>query len=309
MNLLMLSLGRRMSLLRHLRQAANKLQIPLRVVATEIYPYTPALFYSHAYYIVKPTLDSGYREQILDIIKKERIDAILPGNDLDLDFLSTAPLPNHVKILFSGPEMTLTFRRKSSTCRFFSDIGLLFPKHYPIRTGLEYPVILKEDRGFGSRNQFILSNSIDLEANFFRLQEPFLQKYIPGQEYTVDIFSDDNHQTINMVPRVRERVRAGVSDVGKIAWHTELLAILQEKAPLFRLSGPWNIQCIHHQGRFYFLEVNPRFSGGIPLTIEAGADFCTNLLEWALDRPLTRYKKIHRNLVMMKYESEHFIYE
>jgi carbamoyl-phosphate synthase large subunit len=128
-------------------------------------------------------------------------------------------------------------------------------------------------------------------------------------EYTVDIFSDQNFQTVNMVPRIRERVRAGVSDVGRIGWNEKLLALLRLKAPLFRLQGPWNIQCIQHQDNFYFLEVNPRFSGGIPLTIEAGADFCVNLLEWATDKPLSTFNAIHRNLVMMKYESEHFLYE
>ena len=52
--------------------------------------------------------------------------------------------------------------------------------------------------------------------------------------------------------------------------------------PRFRFDGPINVQCRLSHGRPIVFEINPRFSGGIPLTIAAGADFPRMLLELAL---------------------------
>ena len=38
--------------------------------------------------------------------------------------------------------------------------------------------------------------------------------------------------------------------------------------------GPYTIQCkITHQNEIKFIEINPRFGGGVPLTFEAGVDY------------------------------------
>ena len=44
-------------------------------------------------------------------------------------------------------------------------------------------------------------------------------------------------------------------------------------------SAPINIQCRIVDGVPVVFEINPRFSGGIPLTIAAGADFPRLLVE------------------------------
>ncbi len=61
-----------------------------------------------------------------------------------------------------------------------------------------------------------------------------------------------------------------------------------------------------HTPHVYFLEVNPRFSGGIPLTIAAGLDFTQNLLEWASGMPVTRFEIRNPHLTMVKYDQEIF---
>ena len=53
---------------------------------------------------------------------------------------------------------------------------------------------------------------------------------------------------------------------------------------MFRFFGPVNIQCRVVDGVPTVFEINPRFSGGIPLTIAAGADFPHWLVELALGR-------------------------
>ncbi len=310
MNLLLLCTGRRVSLIQKLREAAEKLSVPLRIIGTENDPMTSSLHFCDHHYIVHKISDARYASQILKILEDERIDAVLPGTDLDLEFLISLELPAHlssVHLLYSEPDRTRIFLKKSSSAKFFSQIGLQVPEIFAPQGQVSYPCILKEDAGYGARNQYFLQKPEDLKANLPRLEQPFLQKFINGPEFTVDVFCDRDFKPVNILPRVREKVRSGVSDVGRVDMNPDLLGLLEGRIEKFGLVGPWNLQCILAEDIFYFIEVNPRFSGGIPLTIAAGMDFCQNLLEWALSRPITRFGDVRNGLVMMKYEQEIYL--
>jgi carbamoyl-phosphate synthase large subunit len=55
-------------------------------------------------------------------------------------------------------------------------------------------------------------------------------------------------------------------------------------------------------------EINPRFSGGIPLTIAAGADFPRLLVELAVGRPVEpAIGRFTAELWMTSYESSFFV--
>ena len=161
--------------------------------------------------------------------------------------------------------------------------------------------------GYGSVNQFKVHSIEEVDVFWNRLSHPFLQEWIDGKEYTIDVFSDDQCQIINILARVRDKVRAGVSDVAYVDMNPDILKKIKDINVKFQLKGPWNIQCIDSDNEYYFLELNPRFSGGIPLTIEAGLDFSQNVLEWALERKISKFKIEKPNLTMMKYESELYV--
>ena len=72
--------------------------------------------------------------------------------------------------------------------------------------------------------------------------------------------------------------------------------------------GPINIQCRVHKGRPTVFEINPRFSGGIPLTIEAGADFPAMLLQLHAGRPVApSIGRFRDQLWMTNYEASVFL--
>ncbi|MBN2128133.1 MAG: ATP-grasp domain-containing protein, partial [Sedimentisphaerales bacterium] len=54
-----------------------------------------------------------------------------------------------------------------------------------------------------------------------------------------------------------------------------------------------------------FIEINPRFGGGVPLSIRAGADFPRWILqELAGKRPRIGFDKFQDGLVMLRYDAE-----
>lgn len=309
MKLLLMSTGRRVSLIQLLRAAAAHMQVDLYIVGTELYSWTPSLHFCDKHFLVAPTFSPEHTDQIKAIICDEGVDAVLPGNDLDLRFLNQLRddiVWKDVKILDAGVEQEI-FWSKSESAIFFESIGLRVPKVLTDPSEVRNQVILKEDQGYGSINQYVLYSAEEVSLHWSKLKNPFLQEFISGTEYTIDVFSSEDFQTVNFCPRIRSKVRAGVSDVGKIHLNEKLMELLEPKLPSFKLRGPWNLQCIFDRGDFYFLEVNPRFSGGIPLSIAAGCDLAQNLIEWLFQMPLTRFHNIKDGLVMMKYEQELFI--
>jgi len=307
MRILVLSTGRRVSLIRHLRRAAQNLDVSLFLVGTEIELDTPSLFFCDAFEIVPRTFSDEHHLAILSLIQKYEITHILPGNDLDLLYLSQRADEIPARLLCSHPSQYRPWLQKSLGSQAFEKLGLKVPKVFDdLKDVSDYPLILKEDFGFGSVNQYLLNSNQDLIANLPRMKHPFLQKFVSGPEYTVDVFCDDAKKPVALVSRLRKKVRSGVSDVGVVVQNSKLIELVKNVASSFNLAGPWNVQCIEFQNEFYFLEVNPRFSGGIPLTIASGADFATYLLQWALGLGMNYDPKIRDGLKMLKLDAEVF---
>ena len=113
-----------------------------------------------------------------------------------------------------------------------------------------------------------------------------------------------------VVVRQRLEVRAGeiskgytVRDPTLEGWARRLTERLPDAA------GPLTLQCFKGpDGRLAFIEINPRFGGGFPLSLAAGADYPRWLLEWALGRPSTATAHGWRgDVAMLRYDDAVFV--
>jgi carbamoyl-phosphate synthase large subunit len=110
------------------------------------------------------------------------------------------------------------------------------------------------------------------------------------------------------VPRERVVIRSGVVDRGRTVKDDALIELGLACARSIRCVGALNIQCRVVHGRPLIFEINPRFSGGIPLTIAAGADFPRLLVELARGhRVAPAIGKYRDGLWMSSYESSVFV--
>ena len=79
---------------------------------------------------------------------------------------------------------------------------------------------------------------------------------------------------------------------------------------LVSFAGAVNVQCRVVQGRPVVFEINPRFSGGIPLTIRAGADFPRMLVDLAQGRRVApAIGQFQAGVWMTNYEASVFLDE
>ena len=149
-----------------------------------------------------------------------------------------------------------------------------------------FPVIVKPRRGAGSRGVRLISDRATLTA-----MEPdealIIQEHLPGDEFSVDVLADNDGKVVAAVPRTRTRVDSGVSIAGRTVHDEGLESTAAAVARAIGLRGVANVQLRRDsEGVPALLEVNPRFPGALPLTIAAGVDMPSLVLDLALGREI-----------------------
>jgi carbamoyl-phosphate synthase large subunit len=174
----------------------------------------------------------------------------------------------------------------------------------------KFPVIFKPRTGTGSRDIHIIHNSDEYDywsrvIHIDSKNESFIvQEFIKGNEYTVDFFADRG-ELINHVIRTRAKAN-GVSLEGAVVKDGDITDIVKRFCQHFNIDGLNNIQLIEDIEEHYFItDFNPRPSGTIMLSINAGVDFFNNLIEKHEGRELTRYPQA-KPLKMIRYLKEFY---
>lgn len=316
-NVLITSAGRRTCLAGGFKKALLSGGRSGKVVCLEMDKLSAALYLSDKYYIVPSATSGDYLDTVLDICKKERIKLLIPTTDIELDVFApktAAFAENGTRILISSPETIRTCSDKYESFIFFKKIGLKTPVTAMYRDNdavktVPYPRVLKKRvGGHGSINQFIARDEEEYLFYLRYFDDPLVQQYITGAEYTIDVLNDFKGRTVSVVPRIRIETRAGVTDKGKTVKEPRLIEYGKLVAERLNIIGPVNIQCIEYNGDFYFTEANPRFSGGILLTIQAGADFPSLLVDMALGHDVKpRIGDFTEDLIVLRHQPGIFI--
>ncbi len=150
----------------------------------------------------------------------------------------------------------------------------------------EFPVFAKPRSGAGSRGIRVVPDRSALAA--LPADEGLIvQDLLPGEEYSVDVIADAAGRVVAAVPRTRARVDSGVSIAGRTVRDPELEETAAAVARAIGLVGVANVQLRRDRaGRAALLEVNPRFPGALPLTIAAGVDIPSLVVDLFTGRPL-----------------------
>lgn len=152
----------------------------------------------------------------------------------------------------------------------------------------EFPAFAKPRQGAGSRGIRVVPDRAALEA--LPTDEGLIvQDLLPGEEYSVDVIADATGHVVAAVPRTRARVDSGVAIAGRTVHDEELQETAAIIARAIGLVGVANVQLRRDRaGRAMLLEVNPRFPGALPLTIAAGVDIPSLVVDLFLGAELPR---------------------
>lgn len=314
-NIMFTCIGRRVSLLSCFRDAARQLKLKAGLLGTDRTELSPALRLCDEGFLLNSVTHRSYISQLLSVVKAKKVKLLVPTVDLDLKVLAQNKsrfAEMGCCVLVSDEKVVDICQDKRKTYRFLVKNGFDTPATMSVAAALAKkrfasPMFIKPWDGYASRGNAVVNKVAELRFYSKKVPNPICQELIQGAEYTCDVFVDFDMQVRCVVPRKRIEVRAGEVSKGRTVKNSEIMnkaAQLVEK--LGAGPGIITIQLFLTKGRkIKFIEVNPRFGGGVPLSIKAGADFP----KWILQQLLGKNTKIkfdgfEDGLAMLRYDAE-----
>jgi carbamoyl-phosphate synthase large subunit len=315
--ILFTSAGRRVELIQAFRRAARALGLRAHFhVADAETEFAAAGAADQAHHV--PRIRSReYIPALLDLVGREHIDLLFPLLDGELVPLSDAREQFAARgcgVVISSPRVVRVCRDKLLTYEFLTRHKIDTPRTWTPddvlgRRRHEFPYFLKPRCGSASMGNSLLKDRADLKALVPRVPDAIVQEFVPGVEHTLDVYTGYNGVPRCVVPRVRIEVRGGEVTKARTARHEGIIATGARVAEaLGGCMGPITIQLIlTPDGRIRVIEINPRFGGGVPLAIHAGADSPRWLLmEWQGRRPRIRLDHFRDGVLMLRYHQSFF---
>lgn len=294
-NIMILSAGRRVELVERFKAAAQKIGIKSKIVAVDISDTAPAIHFADVFYLIPRISADGYIEALIDISNKENISLIIPTIDTELLKLmenrEKIEASTNAKILLSRDEVIKICRDKNNTQKFFEKNGFGVPKQLSADDikceNYAFPLFIKPEDGSSSINTFKVKNKAELDFFMDYIDKPMLQEFIEGTEFSVDVFCDFESNPITIVPRIRLATRSGEIAKGKVIKDREVIEDVKRVIENLKPIGHITVQCMKTKRGIEYIEINPRFGGGAPMSIDAGADSCENLYRLLLGEALS----------------------
>lgn len=218
-----------------------------------------------------PTIsDSSFLTVFNNIIDEKKIDVVIPTHDDVALFLAKIQKFFHAKVLTADYETAEICRDKKRTYEIFEDFSFCPQIYYDLS---QFPVFIKPRKGQGGVNAKLLLKEADIPTNV-NMEDYVICEYLPGQEMTVDCFTDCEGHLQAVLPRSRQRVFGGVS-VRSTKEHLtqeirEIAEAINEKLDFL---GLWYFQVRQGKdGRFKLLEVSMRCAGTMCLSRALGVN-------------------------------------
>lgn len=243
------------------------------------------LYWCRKGYILPDILKSKENEKkwlskITRIIKKHKINYVIPGLDFELPIFSKYKKILETKcnciIIVSNTEIIKIFRDKWLTSEYLKNNNFLYADTVLPRQTKDFlkrnkfPLIVKPRVGSTSKNVFLVKNTLELKVALKKCKKPLIQEYLykNNNEYTCGVIFDPKKNIclssviLNRKLKNGNTIKASFKRDKKYKKINYFISSLVKKIKPF---GPLNFQlCLTSKGPKIF-EINPRFSGTTPL--------------------------------------------
>ncbi|WP_159463218.1 UDP-N-acetylglucosamine 2-epimerase [Microbacterium paraoxydans] len=238
--------------------------------------------------VVPAAAAPGYLEALVAQLSAWEVDVLVVTTAEELAVLASA----HEALAAAGTRVLMPPAAAIAVCqdklafaRTLEDLGIPHPPTSLVgETPPPGPWISKPRVGRGSRGVVMHDDeaSLPVEADDMRI----VQQRLVGREFTVDFLADTGSRVVASAARWRLTVRGGISASGQVFTDAEVDRLLTRLVRGLRYVGPGNAQgFVSSEGDVHIVEVNPRFSGGLGISLAAGADLVGGYLRLASGLP------------------------
>lgn len=202
-------------------------------------------------------------EKFNELIKQYNIEIIFPTHDTVAMFFAENRDKINAKIIAADKITSEICRDKAKTYMALKGADFLAEVYNEIK---KYPVFIKPKEGQGAVGAKLIKSEKDIPD--VNLNDYVICEYLPGEEYTVDCFTDFHGNLKVISPRSRKRLLAGVCVSGKTEKLTdEIRHIAESINSKLKFNGLWWFQIKKDvNGKWKLLEISTRCAGTMCLT-------------------------------------------
>jgi carbamoyl-phosphate synthase large subunit len=273
------------ALLRALRENGER---EVRLVGTDMSERAVGRHLCDAFHIVPGGADPAFPDAMLDVAKREGVDAILPQSSFDLEGLAEHVDRFPMPVLVSSPDAIYRSNDKAETYAMLHRLGVPAPEFRRVNGAHEVdaaarelgypdrPVCFKPVFSSGSRGFRILDPTVDRAHQLLnerpgsvamRLEEAvellpdeggpdlLVMELATGGERTIDGIGDGREIVLGHA-KTREAMRAGLAMYFVTLDDPELMRIGNQLVEELAIEHFFNIQLVGDQ----VIEINPRIS-------------------------------------------------
>lgn len=315
MNILFCSVGRRCELLKDFRKTLGD---KVRIVVTDNSPYAPALAFSDMSYKVPLITDENYIPMILDICKKEKINAITTLIDPEISILAD----HRAEFEALGVEVLAPYKETADLCfdkyemfKYLSEKGVRTVKTYgtfedfdkDYKEGkISLPVFVKPRTGSGSVGARRVESYELLKEVMERSPELIIQELMTGKDMDADLYVDTvSGEVIAIFSKKKISTTIGGANKTISFKDEKLFEFVKDAMKVFKFNGPLDMDLFFQDGEYYLSEINPRFGGAYLHAYGAGVDFPSFIYRNVMEKEANKQQigQYNENVVMMMYDS------
>ncbi len=315
MNILFCSVGRRAELLKNVRKSMGKKG---RIVATDLTNTAPALYFADSYYLVPPITDPDYIDIIIDICKREYINAITTCIDPEIMLLSKfrelfeqigvqvlAPAQETAEICFDKYKMYSYLNECGvSTVKTYGDFES-FELAYK-NNEIQFPVFVKPRTGSGSVGARRINTIDDLNIAFAEDNNLIVQEDMgDALDLDADVYIDlISNEPVSIFTKRKLESKIGGANKTISFKDKRLVEFLVDSLKYFSFNGPIDVDIFYRNNKYYLSEINPRFGGAYLHAYGAGVDFIQmiqNNINGIVNT--AEFMNYEENIAMMMYDS------
>ena len=313
MNILFCSAGRRVELLKDFRKSMDKYD---RIIAADLSNLAPALYVADDYYLVPRIDDANYLDTILDICRREKINAVTTLIDPEIEILAK----NRARFEEIGVEVLAPYTETAELCfdkfkmyRYLTAHGIPTQDTWgsytsameAVKNGsLSFPVFVKPRTGSGSVGAQKVQDSETLKALCEADPSLIIQRLMTG-DLDADVYIDTiSHKAVSAFSKRKLETKIGGASKTISFKDDKLFDFICKITDLLKFNGPVDMDFFYQDGTYYLSEVNPRFGGAYLHAYGAGVDFIKlikNNLNGIENPPV--FGNYEGDIVMMMYDS------
>ena len=314
MNILMCSVGRRGELLKDFKKSMSE---GSKIVATDLSPYAPALYFADKQYLVPRIDDPSYIDTIINICKEEKIDAITTFIDPEIEILAK----NRNRFSELGVEVLTPYEETANLCfdkyKMFKKLsecgiptvmtwGTIEEFNASRDAGIvDFPVFIKPRTGSGSVGARKVCNYDILVESMKEDSSLIIQEFMDCEDLDADVYIDTiTHEAVSAFSKRKIATRIGGASKTVSFKDDKLFDFISKIVKYFKFNGPVDMDFFYRDGTYYLSEINPRFGGAYLHAYGAGVDFI-KLIENNLNGKINKqdFGDYDEGVVMMMYDS------